>query len=693
MPCKYLEAFSSEEEAKGQKAEYSLIDHLKQGKVDLFINLPSRNRFRRPQQHISRGYRARRTAVDHAIPLITNVKNAKILIEGLARYPSLVIGPVDAKSSHRSITLPSLVDSAAFVPDLLSPAAGQLNEVTAAAIRAGFGTLQVLPVALSGRVDNLDSFDEVQVAIAGQTHCDVALSAAATSSNASIVAELASHARSLAIPFNELARDVNTVAAVAGHFTSWPTDKPIITDAKSTDLASVLLLASLHNRSIHIVNVASASDIELIALSKQKGLAVTADVSVYSLFLNRTQFATATCLPTIDDQAALWAHLDVFDTFSVGTLPYLLATAEGQPYRPGDGYEEAMQLLLSAVDDGRLDVDDLITRLSENPRTIFGLPRSTPDSYTEVEVGRPTKFVKTGSWSPLTGQSYVGSVHRVVLRGKTVFLDGASWSSPRYGRDVSQEFVAPAKSEARKSARFSLSMPSRPSVAAARPSTDAAVRSPPTSLTRSPRLGTSTSPRMAAADGGLQPSLMSLAQPARLSDDLAPPPAFFPPLATPLPSISSIEHHPAFYRKHILTVKQFSRNDLHALFNLAQEMRTQVERNGSLDLLKGRVLCTMFFEPSTRTSSSFEAAMNRLGGRVVSTTADRSSVTKGESLADTVRTLGCYGDAIVLRHPAAGSAQTAAKFSPVPIINAGDGVGEHPTQVRAYYAYRAFEPV
>jgi len=138
--------------------------------------------------------------------------------------------------------------------------------------------------------------------------------------------------------------------------------------------------------------------------------------------------------------------------------------------------------------------------------------------------------------------------------------------------------------------------------------------------------------------------------------------------------------HPAFHRRHILSVKQFSARDIHDLFNLAHEMRLQVERNGTIDVLKGRVLCTMFYEPSTRTSSSFDAAMKRCGGEVVQITADQSSVTKGESLADTVRTLGCYGDAIVIRHPDVGSAQTAAKFSPIPVINAGDGIGEHPTQ-------------
>ncbi|KAF2396629.1 carbamoyl-phosphate synth [Trichodelitschia bisporula] len=135
-----------------------------------------------------------------------------------------------------------------------------------------------------------------------------------------------------------------------------------------------------------------------------------------------------------------------------------------------------------------------------------------------------------------------------------------------------------------------------------------------------------------------------------------------------------------FRGKHILSVSQFSRADLHDLFTVAQEMRLGVQRQGCLDILKGRVLCTMFFEPSTRTSSSFDAAMKRLGGEVVQINEAYSSTAKGESLADTIRTLGCYGDAIVLRHPDESSAAIAAKFSNVPIINAGNGAREHPTQ-------------
>lgn len=136
-----------------------------------------------------------------------------------------------------------------------------------------------------------------------------------------------------------------------------------------------------------------------------------------------------------------------------------------------------------------------------------------------------------------------------------------------------------------------------------------------------------------------------------------------------------------WYGKDILSVKQFNRADLEYIFGVAHEMRIMVERIGTFDLLKGKILANIFYEPSTRTASSFMAAMERLGGAVIPISEVKySSVAKGESLPDTVRTLGCYADVIVLRHPEVGSAALAAQYAGKPVINAGDGVGEHPTQ-------------
>ena len=136
-----------------------------------------------------------------------------------------------------------------------------------------------------------------------------------------------------------------------------------------------------------------------------------------------------------------------------------------------------------------------------------------------------------------------------------------------------------------------------------------------------------------------------------------------------------------WYGKDIISVKQFKREDLEYVFGVAHEMRGMVERIGTFDLLKGKILANLFYEPSTRTSSSFTASMERLGGSVIPINEVKySSVTKGESLTDTVRTLECYADVIVLRHPETGSAAIAAKAARKPVINAGDGTGEHPTQ-------------
>jgi len=131
--------------------------------------------------------------------------------------------------------------------------------------------------------------------------------------------------------------------------------------------------------------------------------------------------------------------------------------------------------------------------------------------------------------------------------------------------------------------------------------------------------------------------------------------------------------------KHIVAVSQFERPWIEQLFDEADRMTTV---RASAGLLQDRILATLFYEPSTRTRLSFESAMLRLGGTVISTENARefSSAIKGETVEDTVRIVAGYADAIVIRHHEQGAAQRAAAVSPVPIINGGDGPGEHPTQ-------------
>ncbi|WVQ68190.1 carbamoyl-phosphate synthase, large subunit [Kwoniella botswanensis] len=645
IPVKFLEALGSVNDLNPQKAEYSLTQHLANNLIDLYINLPSKNRSRRPASYISQGYRSRRMAVDFAIPLITNVKCAKLFIEAVLKKPTFDITSVDYKTSHETFSFPSLVSVQAFVPGAAEPNSNDFSEASQAAIRGGFTVMQMVPQGVASAVEDEISLQRAQANATGASHCDYFFSVAATAENASRLQDaIAAGAKALFIPFNNFFGSVNKVTSVAQHFAAWPADKPIVTDARATDLASILLLASLNNRSIHIASVSTRDDILLIALAKEKGLNVTCDVSIYALFYSQADYPAAKCLPTADDQQALWDNLATIDIFSVGVLPFELGTALGNSVSPSSGVAESLPLLLTAVADDKLTLEDISLRLSENPRTIFGLPEQS-QTYVEVEVNRRSTFSPQAAdtWSPLDGKSIAGAIHRVVINGHSVFLDGLSFSMP-LGRDVST--AGNRTTGTAKQARGSFALQKRPSISA---------------------LLSPTMERPASFGPPANDKLMSLSSIAAVN-------------TSPVRNLLSLQTHPAFSRRHILSVKQFDREDLHVLFNLASEMRAQVERSGAVDTLKGRVLCTLFYEPSTRTSTSFEAAMKRCGGEVVQVSASTSSVQKGESLADTIRTVGCYSDAIVLRHPSVGSSKAAAKSSPVPIINAGDGIGEHPTQ-------------
>jgi aspartate carbamoyltransferase len=133
--------------------------------------------------------------------------------------------------------------------------------------------------------------------------------------------------------------------------------------------------------------------------------------------------------------------------------------------------------------------------------------------------------------------------------------------------------------------------------------------------------------------------------------------------------------------KDILHGNQFSRKEIDAILKMAAQMEKELKGKGALNLLRGKILVTLFFEPSTRTRLSFEAAMQRLGGGVISMgSVEGSSVAKGETLADTAQTVAQYADVIVVRHPRIGSAKEVADAVSIPVLNAGDGAGQHPTQ-------------
>ena len=643
IPVIHLEALPEDEDWRGEqghKASYSLLTHLTQGRSSLFISLPSKNKYRRPSSFTSMGYRARRLAIDRSIPLVTNVKNAKLFVEALAVHRrqgnEFHLLPVDAKTSHVTCSFPGLVQLQAVVPALTKDA---VAAYTRAAARGGFTSIVFAPLGAQSAIVDDASLSAAEAALDGSCAIDASLTLLATPEHVDELPALAARVRALYVSYaGEAQVHSARTANVAAYFAHWPEDKLIITDAAGAHLASALLLASLHRRALHVTNVRTSDDVQLIALSKKQGLRVTCDVAVYALFFSSDMYPMASCLPSSSDQAALWEHLEQVDALSVNAVPHDLAVQTGHtPSQPVAGLDDSVRLLLQAVNDGRLTLDFIESRLCTNPRTIFQLPEQ-PHTHVFAEVDRIAQDdEQAGVWSPVQAAALRGTINRVEVRGQTIMLDGRWQTDAPLGSNVSA--VAPVKAAA--------AAPETPAVPAVPASPSWSARSP-----------------FHRAARGMAPM-----------DELR-----LDPIAGPAPATQLSLYHPSLSRRHILSVRQFTRDDLHALFAVAQEMRFLVQRHGTLDILRGRLLSTLFYEESTRTSSSFEAAMLRCGGQVVSINTSRSSVAKGETLADTVRTLGCYSDVIVLRHPAVGSSQEAAKFSPVPIINAGDGVGEHPTQ-------------
>lgn len=653
IPVKYLELLNEDEE--DQKAEYSLTQHLANNLIDLYINLPSANRFRRPSSYVSKGYRTRRMAVDYAVPLVTNVKCAKLLIEAIARNEPLEVENIDAQTSHTTIQLPGLVSIGTFVPTLGEAGSAAFEETTKASLAAGFVFNSIIPITAEGAaVVDARTLTRATEVIYGNAYSDYSLFVAAIESNAPQLQQVSALTSALYINAEDF--DASVIPSLASHFGVWPTNKPIVVNARATSLASLLLLASLFNSKIHVTNVIDRDDLALISMSKQKNLNVTCDVSIFSLFFSQADYPGATFLPTKEDQKALWDNIESIDCLSVGTTPYRLAEFLKKPVNAGFGFADSIPLLMTAVSEGKLTIADIVSKLHENPIKILGLSES--ESYIDINVDRKASTLKShiNSWSPVKNDT--GSVERVYMNDQTICLEGEFVVQEALGKESIAQHASSIGNES--AIEISSSAP-------------LGIMSP--NVRRGSRFSFDVTRRHSLIDSLKDGEDEDAPSGADLVSS-KPPRELSPPNA-----ISTyIKGHNPFLRKNILSVNQINRRDLHALFTVAQEMRLAVEREGVLDILKGRVLTNAFFEPSTRTASSFNAAMQRLGGRVVSITEQGSSVKKGETLQDTIRTMACYSDAIVLRHPSEESADIADKYSPVPVINGGNGSREHPTQ-------------
>lgn len=226
---------------------------------------------------------------------------------------------------------------------------------------------------------------------------------------------------------------------------------PVAVHAEEMMLAVCLNLSHLYDVPLHVVHVSRRSEIELIRRAKERGVPVTCEVTPHHLFLNSDDLARLGTrgdmrpkLATPDDVDALWENLAVVDIFATDHAPHTLVEKRSDAPPPGvPGVETMLPLLLTAVDEERLTLDDVIARCVTAPRRIYGLPEQ-PDTAVEVEMDQPyalrdDKQLSRAQWTPFAGRRVVARVVRVLLRGRQVYEEGNVLAEPGSGRLLFQE--------------------------------------------------------------------------------------------------------------------------------------------------------------------------------------------------------------------------------------------------------------
>ncbi|XP_051037738.1 CAD protein isoform X1 [Phodopus roborovskii] len=694
----------------------SILDQLAENHFELVINLSMRGAGgRRLSSFVTKGYRTRRLAADFSVPLIIDIKCTKLFVEALGQIgpaPPLKVH-VDCMTSQKLVRLPGLIDVHVHLREPGGTHKEDFASGTAAALAGGVTMVCAMPNTRPPIIDAPALALAQKLAEAG-ARCDFALFLGASSENAGTLGAVAGSAAGLKLYLNETFSELrlDSVAQWMEHFETWPSHLPIVAHAERQSVAAVLMVAQLTQRPVHICHVARKEEILLIKTAKAQGLPVTCEVAPHHLFLNREDLErlgpgkgeVRPELGSREDMEALWENMAVIDCFASDHAPHTLEEKCGPKPPPGfPGLETMLPLLLTAVSEGRLSLDDVLQRLHHNPRRIFHLPLQE-DTYVEVDLEHewtiPSHMpFSKARWTPFEGQKVKGTIRRVVLRGEVAYIDGQVLVPPGYGQDVRKwpQGAVPQPPPSVPATAEITTTPERPRrVIPGLP--DGRFHLPPRihrasdpglpAMYLRPGAGISWGSRAWAEEPKEKPS-RKVVEPELMGTPDGPcyPAPPVPRQASPQNLGSSGLLHPqtspllhSLVGQHILSVKQFTKDQMSHLFNVAHTLRMMVQKERSLDILKGKVMASMFYEVSTRTSSSFAAAMARLGGAVLSFSEATSSVQKGESLADSVQTMSCYADVVVLRHPQPGAVELAAKHCRRPVINAGDGVGEHPTQ-------------
>jgi carbamoyl-phosphate synthase/aspartate carbamoyltransferase/dihydroorotase len=344
-----------------------------------------------------------------------------------------------------TLRLPGLIDVHTHMRDPGETHKEDWASGTAAALAGGFTAVLAMPNTQPPVIDRA-SLDGALDAAGGRARCDYGLFVGAGDANAEEAAALAPETAGLKMYLESTFGGLRLggPGSWRRHLETWPADRPIALHAEGRTLDAALTMATELERPVHVCHVSTEQEMFSVLEARQRGVAVTCEVAPHHLFLDRDELGPlagrASVRPPLaspSDRQALWRHLDDIDCFATDHAPHTVAEKSTDAPPPGfPGLETALPLLIGAVHDGLLTIDDVVARLHDGPRRIFGL--DSRDAVVEVDpeaswvVEGKAQQTRSG-WSPFEGRTMRGQVTRVVIRGVEVYRDGEVLAAPGSG--------------------------------------------------------------------------------------------------------------------------------------------------------------------------------------------------------------------------------------------------------------------
>jgi len=592
----------------------NIIRYYQDYNFSLIINVSFTNS--KSKQHTF-GYLIRRIAIDLNIPLITDIKCAKLLVNSMNKIKSLPVIPyIDSQTSYNTVRLPGLIDVHVHVREPGGEEKEDWETCSKSALAGGITTIFAMPNTNPAVIDE-EKYNLVKRIATKKSYCNYGIYLGASGDNYDKMSKTCDKVDAIGMKmylnntYGPLV--LSDMSIWIKHIKNWNSKQPICVHAEKQTLAAIIHIANLYKKRLHICHISSKDEIEIVKESKKMGMNLTCEVSPHHLFLHNdidlidNLKQVKPHLGDLEDQQALWDNMEYIDCFATDHAPHKLCEKMDKCCPGFPGLETALPLLLTAVSEGRLTLEDIVKKYHDMPCKIFNInPESIDKTYIEVDLEKewilPKKMKETKcNWTPFTGFKVKGCVRRVVLNNRTVYIDGEILG------ESSGKNVEPISYVEENTILYNV-------------------------------------PQKKIEEKKIISKRLNLG--------------------------------------NIITVEQFNRDILRELFKTASNMKKRV-KNGDktlLDVLSGKVISSIFYEPSTRTSSSFNAAVQKLGGKLIEIKAEQSSVQKGESIKDFMRTMECYSDLIILRSSKQEDIYMAEEITKIPLINAGNGDGEHPTQ-------------